>query len=518
MNGSTSLPQIPDETLSAYLDGAVSAEERHQIESALRTDHDLAWRLESLRQTVLLLRALPAVQMPRTFTLESILATEGAMQGTTVQGADATGSALAPRVLVPAPQPSLLERLGAFFNSGSLALRNGAMVAAALFVVVLAGGSALESERNEGVAPMTASAPAVMESVALLESAPADSARIDPAADLPAAETQQEAPAAAQDVVPAAESAAEEVSANVASDAAQSAAMPAATADPFPAEAEAAVAAAAMGESPAATSDEISSAGALAEESPAAAPHPEMGGGGGVPDHGAGGPLPPAMAAPADALRPPGPDSTGLDSVLGDSQGMAPMPAPASARITDEITGSAEAEVAASVVDAEVGESVTAEEAADVPVSGSTGAAESVASEATEVFGYGATADADVSVDSGASTDAVTESSTAREDSAATVSATASPAEPTEKREAVALAPAASDAHASGAQENTFAQNAAQESLALEAGSASANGAVVNLAANTPVAIGWLLPVTALLGVATLVLALLWLRSRRLQP
>ncbi|GEM_PF-5093243 len=55
--------------LSAYLDGEVTPQERLQIERAAAQDADTAWRLASLQQTVALVKALPRVSLPRSFTL-----------------------------------------------------------------------------------------------------------------------------------------------------------------------------------------------------------------------------------------------------------------------------------------------------------------------------------------------------------------------------------------------------------------------------------------------------------------
>ncbi len=62
-------PQVTDELLSAYIDGDVTAEEKNLVERAVKADANLAWRLESLQQTVNLLRSLPAVSLPRSFVL-----------------------------------------------------------------------------------------------------------------------------------------------------------------------------------------------------------------------------------------------------------------------------------------------------------------------------------------------------------------------------------------------------------------------------------------------------------------
>jgi anti-sigma factor RsiW len=58
-----------DELLSAYLDGALSPEERARLEARLAVDADLRDRLEAMRRTVALVRGLPRVEAPRNFLL-----------------------------------------------------------------------------------------------------------------------------------------------------------------------------------------------------------------------------------------------------------------------------------------------------------------------------------------------------------------------------------------------------------------------------------------------------------------
>ncbi len=59
------------ELLSPYLDGTVTAEERALVENALSQSAELRAELESLRQTVQLMQALPRVPAPRPFTLSA---------------------------------------------------------------------------------------------------------------------------------------------------------------------------------------------------------------------------------------------------------------------------------------------------------------------------------------------------------------------------------------------------------------------------------------------------------------
>ncbi len=62
-------PPIDDELLSAYLDGQVSSTERAAVEAAIATDPAVRARLNDLRATVTLLRALPQPAPRRTFIL-----------------------------------------------------------------------------------------------------------------------------------------------------------------------------------------------------------------------------------------------------------------------------------------------------------------------------------------------------------------------------------------------------------------------------------------------------------------
>jgi len=57
------------ERLSAYLDGMLDARETRKLEERLTTDTELRKQLAELRTTVLALRSLPDVRLPRSFTL-----------------------------------------------------------------------------------------------------------------------------------------------------------------------------------------------------------------------------------------------------------------------------------------------------------------------------------------------------------------------------------------------------------------------------------------------------------------
>ena len=58
-----------DEQLSAYLDNDLGAEERARLEAQLAADSGLRVELEALRRTVVLVRDMPPVHLPRNFIL-----------------------------------------------------------------------------------------------------------------------------------------------------------------------------------------------------------------------------------------------------------------------------------------------------------------------------------------------------------------------------------------------------------------------------------------------------------------
>ena len=67
---SSEYSHINDELLSAYLDDAVTDQERVLVEAAVATDRNIAWRLETLKHTILLLNGLPEMAVPRSFALQ----------------------------------------------------------------------------------------------------------------------------------------------------------------------------------------------------------------------------------------------------------------------------------------------------------------------------------------------------------------------------------------------------------------------------------------------------------------
>ncbi len=271
-------PELTDELLSAYIDDAVTPEERHVVEQAATDNPDVAWRLQSLQMTVHLLHELPALAMPRSFMLTPEQVGEPASGSLATQPAPVAPS---PRRAVQPAQPGFWARLGegwhAFWQSGSPALRNAMATSLMLFFVFLAAPRFMtgpESITSVVLAPATApiaefareSAPPPRATIILRNAAAAetgagaaDAVRLAaPAADATLEQpvsTGDEAPVATADIVTSADTppavakmAAPESAAAVASDgadAAEAAAAPAAAPAAGSAE-DVAVAAAAM--------------------------------------------------------------------------------------------------------------------------------------------------------------------------------------------------------------------------------------------------------------------------------
>lgn len=115
-----------EELLSAYIDGELSIKETTLVEKHLRQCPACTQDLETLRQTVNLVRQLPAISPPRSFTVSHLLVPERpwARGYVYLRGATALAAFLlivllagdlgfqylwAPRMAAPAPQPMALE-------------------------------------------------------------------------------------------------------------------------------------------------------------------------------------------------------------------------------------------------------------------------------------------------------------------------------------------------------------------------------------------------------------------------
>lgn len=179
-------PQITEELLSAYLDDQVTAEERILVEEAIANDPAISWQVDSLRQTIHLLQELPPLTLPRSFSLEAILAEARAMETSVPRQTEAVSpKTSAPqrtvvrKPVVEEPQDHWLQWFLRLWQGGNLQLRNAAAVAMTLFFVLLAGDRLLVSTRLPvNVVPtmaptvLTSDAPAAPVAEPTLTSAP----------------------------------------------------------------------------------------------------------------------------------------------------------------------------------------------------------------------------------------------------------------------------------------------------------------------------------------------------------
>lgn len=214
---------VTDELLSAYLDQAVTDEERGWVEAAVAAEPQIAWRLETLRQTVRLLHTLPAVALPRSFVLSELqLSADPSL------AAKPTTAAAHRRSVAAQPQTGragFWQAWQEFWRVGSPPLRNAAAVSFAVLLVLFAGNFLVAPQpvASPAPAPEQVAAPALLEpstSVAMAQptlqppaevAAASDEAMDSQAQSEPSAKiaSQQSAPAlAAVDTVVAAEAAA----------------------------------------------------------------------------------------------------------------------------------------------------------------------------------------------------------------------------------------------------------------------------------------------------------------------
>lgn len=136
-------PEITDELLSAYIDNAVSEEERALIERAILDDASVAWRLATLQETVRLLRNLPLLQAPRSFALTRDQVGQPLHEPAPVAGvvtAEPRGVADAHRGM-SSPRPGRwsewFEGWRRFWRAGSPVWRNAMAASMALLLVTL---------------------------------------------------------------------------------------------------------------------------------------------------------------------------------------------------------------------------------------------------------------------------------------------------------------------------------------------------------------------------------------------
>ncbi|MCL4830058.1 MAG: hypothetical protein KJZ95_22070 [Caldilinea sp.] len=165
----SSYPEITDELLSAYIDNAVSDVERALIEQAVHEDATVAWRLATLRETVNLLRTMPVLQAPRSFTLTAEQLgqpthTPALVPGVIVADQRATTHVQPTRpVQKPGRWTALLERWRDFWRTGSPVWRNAMAASMALLLVMVIVPAFLS---NRGQADQLAAPVAVVRDVA----------------------------------------------------------------------------------------------------------------------------------------------------------------------------------------------------------------------------------------------------------------------------------------------------------------------------------------------------------------
>lgn len=141
--------------LSAYLDDDLTNQQREWVESAIAADEEIAWRLESLRQTVNLLSNLPDIAPRRSFILDEGMvgdvtrarqqAAARRRQSTHSPVAGATSGAIplseADIALEPASvgwRARVVQRWRGFWQGGNPVLRNLATASLALALFVAA--------------------------------------------------------------------------------------------------------------------------------------------------------------------------------------------------------------------------------------------------------------------------------------------------------------------------------------------------------------------------------------------
>jgi len=124
-------PQVTEELLSAYLDDLVTKEERQLIERAISEDPEIAWRLETLQQTIVLLQSLPALALPRSFAVDEEML-KAFDRNETVDNA----GVLAPSV-APVQKAGWWQQIRTTLQGHGPLLRNAAAVATVLVLIFL---------------------------------------------------------------------------------------------------------------------------------------------------------------------------------------------------------------------------------------------------------------------------------------------------------------------------------------------------------------------------------------------
>lgn len=322
--------RITDELLSAYIDDEVTEQERALVEAAIAQDEEIAWRLKSLRHTVVLLRDLPEMPLPRSFTLtlDHVRAAQSAEPfveaGVAEQELVAVPAipAHARPKAAPARQNAggfwqqVAEAWHAFWQGGNPILRNAAAVSFALMLVI-AGSGQLLNRALQPAGMMATSAPAAApassegasaaESVALVPTAIAEATEAEP---LQAQAEIQSSKVPVEESAPASDTAGDAAASNAVAESATAQEEPAPAAAAAVAEADSGESATAQDEpaeepvaaaaAVAANSEPLPTPGPI-EPPMAVAPFPGGMGGGGGGDGSGGGPGGPPMGGGAEA-------------------------------------------------------------------------------------------------------------------------------------------------------------------------------------------------------------------------
>ncbi len=147
---------VDEDLVAAYVDGDVTTEERQRVETAMAASEQVAWEVNTLRQTVELLQDLPSVPLPRSFTL-----TEDQVADVLQERRSLAKVSASPPREIESPPESAWQRFLSFLNGGDLALRNAAALAAVLLLLVFVAESQLQRSQPGAGGEQLTSAPAV---------------------------------------------------------------------------------------------------------------------------------------------------------------------------------------------------------------------------------------------------------------------------------------------------------------------------------------------------------------------
>ena len=153
------LNSVDEDLVAAYVDGDVTTEERQRVEAAMAASEQVAWEVNTLRQTVQLLQDLPEVSLPRSFTLTEDQVADVLQERRSLAKVDAS-----PARESESPPDNAWQRFLRFLNGGDLALRNSAALAAVLLLLVYAAEYQLgqtQSGLPSGDSEQFSSAPSV---------------------------------------------------------------------------------------------------------------------------------------------------------------------------------------------------------------------------------------------------------------------------------------------------------------------------------------------------------------------